>query len=186
MQNFLKMYNKLVIFYLLMVIINKAFGCVLFHNVVDGDTCFKIALKYSMQLNEFLKLNPNLICENIGQTKIVCIRHSNFERPLISSCTQSYTVVSGDRCEDLAKQFGISMDNLLNLNPNIDCIFIGKYVGQKLCLNSTCLKYYLMDEGDTCDLIAYKNSITIEKLYTWNPNVDCINMDFTRLCVKKD
>ena len=177
--------RELILLLVFIYAIKSIFTCEILHQISNDDTCDSLTTKYSLELNELLKINFNLSCETLTQNRTkICVKKLNFMRPLIPSCTRNYTVVSGDTCAEISTRHGIEMKRFLNLNPNIDCYFIGKYYNQQLCLNSTCLEYYMLNEGDTCELISEKNNITVDKLHELNVNVDCINMDFTRLCIK--
>ena len=169
--------------FLFIIAINSIYTCELSHEVINDDTCESISIKYSVDIINLLELNEDLNCDNIKQTKSICVKNLIFMRPLIYSCTKVYKVETSDTCERISSRHGITVERLLYLNPNIDCFYIGKYSNQIVCLNSTCLKYYKLNEEDTCEKISEKSNITIERLYSLNRNIDCINMDFTRLCI---
>ena len=49
------------------------------------------------------------------------------------SCSETYTVVSGDTCDGIASQFGITLSELESLNPSLDSA-CDIDVGQVLCV----------------------------------------------------
>jgi hypothetical protein len=53
---------------------------------------------------------------------------------LIDACANPYTVVAGDTCEKLATSHGISLDQLLKLNPGKKC-GPNLEIGDTLCFN---------------------------------------------------
>jgi hypothetical protein len=170
--------------FLFIIAINSVYTCELSHDInINLDTCESLSIKYSIDIINLLELNDDLNCDKIRETKRVCVKNLTVKRPSIDSCTKIYKVRSGDTCEQIASRNGITLERILLLNPNIDCFYIGKYDNQTICLNSTCLKYYKLNEEDTCEKISEKSNITIERLYHLNKNIDCINMDFTRLCI---
>ncbi len=44
--------------------------------------------------------------------------------PVPSDCTQRYVVKAGDICYSIAPSYGLSVDQLKNLNPKMDCNFL--------------------------------------------------------------
>lgn len=177
------LYPVIVILILLMCI----HCCEKFHNITISDTCFKLSIKYSITINELIQLNKDVDCNHLNRYHHVCVTKSLFKRPLIQDCKQNYTITANDDCTHIANKNGITFERFLNLNPNIDCFYLYRYIGQQVCLNSTCMKYYDLDEDDTCDTISAQFNVTIGQLHAWNSNnIDCLHMGFTRLCVSKN
>ena len=50
---------------------------------------------YSVDIINLLELNEDLNCDNIKQTKSICVKNLIFMRPLIYSCTKVYKVETG-------------------------------------------------------------------------------------------
>lgn len=81
------------------------------YKVVSGDTLWKIAIKHGIELDELLKANQQITNSSlIYPGQVINI-------PSISSST--YTVVVGDTLWKIAKEYGISVDELLVANPQI-------------------------------------------------------------------
>ncbi len=107
--------------------------------------------------------------------------------------SKTYTVESGDTCGDIAKQFGISVDELLKANRTIEAGCTNLHAGDKLkipVLTPTpgasgggvigggptprpSGKEYKVVSGDTCDAIARSYGVDLTKLVAANGNVDC-------------
>ena len=50
----------------------------------------------------------------------------------ITACSQYHTVVSGNTCYDLSVSYGLTLQELLNLNPGVNCNSL--QIGQQLCV----------------------------------------------------
>ncbi|OZJ03225.1 hypothetical protein BZG36_03446 [Bifiguratus adelaidae] len=51
-----------------------------------------------------------------------------------ASCSKTYTVASGDYCDKIDTQFGITFTQLRAWNPSVNAACDNLYVGQKLCV----------------------------------------------------
>ncbi|RLL95511.1 hypothetical protein CFD26_104582 [Aspergillus turcosus] len=84
---------------------------------------------------------------------------------IASNCDMYYTVQSGDTCETVAAEFGITTAQFLAWNPAVssDCTS-GFWVDEAYCV-----------AGDTCDTVAAKYGITTAQFLAWNPAIssDC-------------
>jgi LysM repeat protein len=90
--------------------------------VVKGDTLRKIASKFSITVDEILKVNPQITNQNliyVGQAIT------------IPAGVSTYIVQKGDTLRIIANKFGTTVDVLLSLNPNIknaNLIYVGQVV----------------------------------------------------------
>lgn len=50
------------------------------------------------------------------------------------SCNSVYGAEGGDTCSDVAEAFGLSLQDFLAINPNVNCD--GIFVGQWLCVDA--------------------------------------------------
>ncbi|KAL0362329.1 UNVERIFIED_CONTAM: hypothetical protein Scaly_1188100 [Sesamum calycinum] len=50
-------------------------------------------------------------------------------------CNGVHGAVSGDTCSTVAQEFGLSLQDFMNINPNINCDVI--FVGQWLCVDGS-------------------------------------------------
>lgn len=98
---------------------------------------------------------------------------------------QVYTVQSGDWCDKIATSNGISLVQLQQFNPSLNCNTIAP--GDRLCLSwgslpappssqpnpdGTC-KTATVQPGDWCDKIATGNGITLQQLQQYNSALNC-------------
>ncbi|KAF7296692.1 hypothetical protein HMN09_01078200 [Mycena chlorophos] len=104
-------------------------NCTTYYTVATGDTCTSIEAKYSTALADLLRWNTALTasCTTIQLGKAYCVQGGG------DPCTKTYTVVSGDSCGAIESKFGITMAQLLSLNPFLDSSCAIE-VGQDLCV----------------------------------------------------
>ena len=50
----------------------------------------------------------------------------------MTACSQYHTVESGNTCFDLSVSYGITLQDILNLNLEVNCNLL--QIGQKLCI----------------------------------------------------
>lgn len=90
--------------------------------VKKGDTLRNIASRFSISVDDILKLNPQITNPNkiyVGQAIT------------IPSTAPTYIVQKGDTLKIIAGKFGTTVDKLLQLNPNIknaDLIYTGQVI----------------------------------------------------------
>ena len=168
------------------------------YTVQSGDSVWSISDKYGIsmdQLRNWNNIQNDLIIP--GQKLVVKQGSSNTAKPVSTAPAQtskpstsgngSYTVQSGDSVWTIADKYGISMDQLRSWN-NIQNDFI--YAGQKLVVkqgstnsvatstpstsipasttNTSGVKKYTVQAGDSVWSIADKHGITMDQLISWN------------------
>lgn len=112
--------------------------CTSTFTVVSGDTCDGIAAQFGITLAQLESFNPSLDSNcDIDVGEVLCVAESSSGSTGSSgsggSCPNTFTVVSGDTCDGIASQFGITLAQLEALNPSLDsnCDID---VGQVLCV----------------------------------------------------
>ena len=119
------------------------------YTVVANDSCWSIATKYGLTIDQLKTLNPNINWSNLQIGEIVNVQGEQVKSNLNPIQTPSnpaapspippnpspnadnripYTVVAGDTCWAIATKYGLTLDQLKALNRNIDYDFI--QVGQ--------------------------------------------------------
>ncbi|KAJ1861864.1 hypothetical protein LPJ78_005074 [Coemansia sp. RSA 989] len=102
------------------------------------------------------------------------------DRPHRSNCIM-YEVKPGDYCYKIARDNGISYEQLLRQNPGLDCTNL--QIGQSICLipitnnwnsgwddyetgsrNLNACRAYVVKEGDLCSRIAERHGLTFAEL----------------------
>ncbi|KGB78511.2 hypothetical protein CNBG_4349 [Cryptococcus deuterogattii R265] len=119
--------------------------------------------------------------------------------PLLSSvvaidgCTRNATVQSGDTCDSISRQYGVSTYQLALVNDaTIDENCDNLAPDESVCLGiegQDCTKVYTVVANDTCAWIQEMYGISNETLYANNPQIDaeCENIYVGEvLCVDTD
>ncbi|KAF7342671.1 hypothetical protein MSAN_02024900 [Mycena sanguinolenta] len=119
----------------------EARSCSPTYTVKPGDTCSAIATAKGLTLAELYSYNPSINsgCTNLAIGEVLCLG------PGVGSggtCTQTYTVKSGDTCSAIAAHFGLTVSQLLALNPSISSGCTNLAIGQVLCVASAISSSY--------------------------------------------
>ncbi len=100
------------------------------YTVASGDSCWAIWTKYGLTEATFRSYNPTLdsACDlQVGQVVSLCAGSSG------GSCSQKYTVVSGDTCWAIWTKYGLTEATFRSMNPSLDSA-CDLYVGNVLCV----------------------------------------------------
>lgn len=93
----------------------------------------------------------------------------------------------------LVAQFSTTLNVLFSLNPTINCANL--LAGSVICVPfvntivnptpiATCQSFYTVVNGDICFSIAANFRITLDQIFSLNPNINCNNLQIgQRLCV---
>lgn len=98
------------------------------------------------------------------------------------SCTRFYEVKSGDFCDKIAAEQGVSSFQVAAANVGtINAACSNLFVGQIICLARTslnCSPVVVVESGNTCTSIATQAGITFADVLNNNPNVNpnCSNI----------
>ncbi|OTA57722.1 carbohydrate-binding module family 50 protein [Hypoxylon sp. EC38] len=117
----------------------------------------------------------------------------------ISTCSATYTVVSGDTCLGIINKLGntITLDQFYTWNPQVSSGCGNLYPGEQVCVGVTtpppptgcpaptqsgiapnCRSCYTVVSGDTCLSITQPRGVSLANFYAWNPSVNsgCTNL----------
>ncbi len=144
------------------------------YTVKSGDTLYGIARKFTLSVDELKKLN-NLTNNNlsIGQKLIV-------SKP--SQATETtYVVMKGDTLYGIANKFGVTVDELKNLN-NLKSNTLS--IGQILKIPTTNQNEvtYTVKSGDTLYGIARTYNTTVDKIKQLN-NLKTNNLQIGQILI---
>lgn len=150
------------------------------YTVQKGDSMSSIAQKFGVSLNALIAANPQIPDPGIiyaGQ--VLTIPHSGGEqRPQPSKKT--YTVQSGDSMSGIAQKFGVSLNALLQANPQISDPNV-IYAGQVLTIptqgegtatpQEPAQKEYTVQKGDSLSAIAQRFGVSLQAIVQANPDI---------------
>ncbi len=150
--------------------------------VKAGDTFYSIAMRYNTTVAALIAANPNVNPNALCVGQIICIP---MPYPPCPGGTY-YTVKAGDTFYSIARRYNISLDALLNANPNVNPDAL--YIGQVICIPGSTpppppprpcpvgTTPYIVRAGDTFFSIARRFNISVDALIAANPNVDPDNL----------
>ena len=128
------------------------------YTVKSGDNLYSIAKNYGLTINDLIDYNnlPSTIL-SIGQKLKIPNKTSENNNNYII-----YTVKSGDNLYSIARNYNLSIEDLMNYN-NLTSNLLS--IGQKLKIPmSTSGEIYTVKSGDTLYSIARKYNTTVDNL----------------------
>ncbi len=138
------------------------------YKVKENDTVYSIAFSHNMNTNELMEIN-SLLNDSINEGDILFVYDT--DNPVDENVY--YTVKSSDNLYEIANQFHVSVDDLINLNNlttdklqvGDTLIVLNKEVINKIKENAEL--YYVLP-GDSLYSIARKRGTTVEVLKAVN------------------
>lgn len=134
----------------------------IYYTVKSGDNLYKIANQFNTTVNDIKALNnlsSNLL--SIGQKLLISKAPAQDEE-------ETYTVKSGDTLYAIANKYGLTVDELKQLN-NLTSNSLS--IGQKLLIKkstSTQPTTYIVQSGDSLYRIAIKYNTTVDAIKQLN------------------
>lgn len=106
-----------------------AWNCSGWHTVTGSDTCYSLEQQYNITSAQFLAWNPAVSADcgtNFWGGEAYCVRvgaPGPTMAGIASNCDAWHTVVSGDDCSTVEKQYNITSAQFLAWNPavSVDC-----------------------------------------------------------------
>lgn len=130
------------------------------YQITFGDTLDSIADRVGTTIDELKKINKEL---NINPGSYIIV-------PSIDdNILGIYTVKKGDTPYSVAKQYNISVDNLMMLNGLNKDDYI--YPNQQLIVPSKDTNIYITRQGDTLDVVANNFNDNIERIIEQNKKI---------------
>ena len=153
------------------------------HKVVSGDSFYSIAKKYNVEEAEIYKLNPKVKGTVLQLNTVLKIPTKRL--PTSSSKVTEHTVEANETFTSISKKYGISIQDLIEFNPNItpNKIKIGDVLSLKKIkkdyvniANSTKSSpendvFHKVAKGETLSKIAEKYNLGLSELKKLNPKV---------------
>ncbi len=139
------------------------------YNVQSGDSIWKISQRFGVPMEEIIDLN-NIENSNdlfVGQELIIKENNEN---------QTTYTVKQGDSLWKISQELGVTIQEIIDVNDNIDSNY-NIYIGQTINIpgsddnDSTTdesYAYYRVQRGDILWNIAQKYGVTVRELAELN------------------
>ncbi|CAI7793770.1 unnamed protein product, partial [Closterium sp. NIES-54] len=163
-----------------------AVHCVVYYSWTSQDTCECVADNFWLTVDDLLVLNPGINCTDSTACKAPCVNQQVRCAAMWCSAVQC-----GARCTMLggvADNFWLTVDDLLALNPGINCTdstaWNAPCVNQQLCVAKgsggsdlpklpMCTAWYTVQSGDTCESIMKDYALNQTAFFSLNPGVGC-------------
>ncbi|KAK8028333.1 LysM domain-containing protein [Apiospora marii] len=145
----------------------------------------------------------------------MCNTASPTQPNLVDNCNAFYLVKAGESCDDIANSHGITLAQFLAFNPAAGSTCSGLWANAYACVStigmtpapptttqpsngvitpvptqigmvSDCNKFHMVENGQSCSVIASLYSISVAQFVQWNPAVksDCSGLwSSTYACV---
>lgn len=142
------------------------------YTVKSGDSLYKIANQYGISVNDIIEFNelPSTVL-SIGQQLLIPSMNVN-QQPDSSMGGQYYTVQSGDSLYKIANQYGVTVDEIINLNGLTSTLL---NIGQQLLIPNGNLEdidknvvKYTVKSGDSLYSIARNYGVTVNQIRQLN------------------
>lgn len=148
------------------------------YNTTERDTCYLIALTFTLSITNLTSQNPGLNCNNLTVGTVL-----NVASPVetsTSTCWIRYTVVSTDTCTSISKRFQTSISALQTTNPGLDCNnLLGSNEAPSICIRTqrerskfyVCRQYITstLSSSRSCRLVAK----SARRTQLFNPGLYC-------------
>lgn len=154
------------------------------YTIRSGDILYALAQRYNTTVEAILQANPGLDPANLQVGRQICIPEPSRPSPRPDRRCPGvlYTVRAGDNFYNIARQHGVSLQNLLDANPDVNPDQL--QIGQQICVPAmrpprpprpqpTCSgRLYTVQAGDTFYQIARRFGFSLNTLLAANPDVD--------------
>jgi peptidoglycan/xylan/chitin deacetylase (PgdA/CDA1 family) len=140
---------------------------VLQYSIRPGDTLYGIAQRFGLNMNAILTVNPQIVNPAAIFPGMVI--------NIPSSASMSYTIRPGDTLYGIAQRFGLNINAILTVNPQIvnpAVIFPGMVIN----IPSSASITYIIKPGDTLNLVSIKFGIPLSSLFQANPGINPANL----------
>ncbi len=148
------------------------------YRVKKGDTMESIAKRHKISKSELYKINPGIHRNPPPNTYLIVPKVASakkkYKKPKknkkninkASKTYKSYRVRKGDTLYSLSKRFGMTMDDLISINPSLKN---GLKTGMELIYVES--KLHKVVKGDTVYNLTHRYNVSSEELYKANPKL---------------
>ena len=141
--------------------------------VKSGDTLYGIASRYGVSVDELKRYN-NLSSNVLSVGQQLYIPTGQIVEDVIDTNYNTYVVVSGDTLYSIASRYGVSVDELRNINNlNSNTLFVGQQLlvpSSSEIIDTSVTNYidYRIVSGDTLYSIASRYGVSVDELRSIN------------------
>ncbi|KAG9251629.1 LysM domain-containing protein [Emericellopsis atlantica] len=198
-------------------------NCDAWHFVVVGDDCDSITSTYGITMDQLMEWNENVEsdCSGLWAQYYFCVSVEGHEPPTVTDgpeptatgnvpsptldgtapdCDAYHFVEVGDDCESITKEYGITMEQLMEWNTAVQSDCSGLWAQYYYCVSveghepsitepgpsptgeptpsptldgthEDCDDYHLVETGDNCEAICADYGITMTQFMAWNTAV---------------
>lgn len=101
------------------------------YNINVGDTLLTIALNFGTSVESLLAANPDIDPYNLQVGQRICISQK-FQEPPMCPTRNFYVIRGGDTLRNIARSFGVTEEDIIRLNPDINPRNLS--IGQIICI----------------------------------------------------
>lgn len=101
------------------------------YNINNGDTLLSIALRFGTSVESLLEANPDIDPYNLKVGQRICVSQKFIEPPVCPT-RNFYVIRRGDTIGAIASSFGVSSQEILRINPELDPRRLT--IGQIICI----------------------------------------------------
>lgn len=163
------------------------------HIVKKGETLYGLSKTYGVSQEDIIANNPQVRAGlKLGQEIVIpqpSVKESANEQLNMEGNVLYHTIKQGETLYRLSKNYNISIENILKLNPGVspENFKIGTVI--KIVANApktekrettvTVMKSYIAETGDNLKKIAKRTGVDIDDLEDANPNVGKVKTGMT-------
>lgn len=141
----------------------------------SGETCEILASSWGISVDEFININPGVTCPDLEAGKSYCVvgEYTPDEPTTAPTQPEPPTPTTTNPPTTTAQQpttVQTSTTTTAAPDPGVSPIMPGAA--------ANCDRYYKVESGDSCDVVASKNGITVAQLKSWNTEINdsCSNL----------
>lgn len=126
------------------------------YNINAGDTLLTIALNFGTSVESLLAANPDIDPYNLQVGQRICIAQK-FQEPPMCPTRNFYVIRRGDTIRNIARSFGVTEEDIIRLNPDINPRNLS--VGQIICIPLAPSPIEIIVNVGAKRLTVYRNGI---------------------------
>jgi LysM repeat protein len=158
-----------------------------YYIIKEGDSFYKIALRYNISLNSIIEANPNANPYDLKVGQEICIP----EIPSFCPLGVVYTIETGNTLSQILIRYNLSVNELIDANPDFNPNIL--VPATKLCIPPTVYqeckcpnsREYIIKAGDSLATVAEAYTVSASDLLIANPNLRPANFTIvgTKVCI---